>query len=90
MVDYEKYGIIQLTKKGEVVGEYLLTRHEIVQEFLDNLGVENMLLRDTELIEHDISPGTLLNIYIFNKFISKNPEIKEEYDKFRAGFKFDH
>ncbi len=84
MVDYEKYGIIQLTDKGDVVGEFLFNRHEIIQEFLKNLGVEKMLLRDTELIEHGVSPSTLLNIYIFNMFINTNPDIKRQYEVFKA------
>ncbi|NMB39410.1 MAG: DtxR family transcriptional regulator [Firmicutes bacterium] len=84
MVDYEKYGIIRLTEKGKVVGEYLLNRHHIIQEFLKNLGVEKMLLRDTELIEHCVSPSTLLNIYIFNRFISTNPDTKRQYEVFKA------
>lgn len=83
LVDYKRYGIIKLTDKGKELGEYLLKRHEIIQEFLKNLGIEETLLRDTELIEHDVSRNTLGNMYIFNIFFSENPEIKRKYDKFR-------
>ena len=83
LVDYKRYGIIKLTDKGKELGEYLLKRHEIIQEFLKNLGIKETLLRDTELIEHDVSMNALNNMYIFNIFFSENPEIKKKYDKFR-------
>ncbi|MGB4464775.1 MAG: iron dependent repressor, metal binding and dimerization domain protein [Eubacteriales bacterium] len=82
-VEYKKYGIIQLTGAGENVGRYLLERHEIVQEFLSNLGIEDNLLRDTELIEHDLSHNALFAIYSLNKFLSDNPEVKSQYDAYR-------
>ncbi len=35
MVDYEKYGIIQLTGgEGKSLGKFLLNRHNIIEEFL--------------------------------------------------------
>ncbi len=83
LVDYKRYGIIKLTDAGKELGEYLLKRHEIIQEFLKNIGIEETLLRDTELIEHDVSTNALGNMYIFNIFFSENPEIKKRYDKFR-------
>ncbi len=59
LVEYKKYGIIQLTEEGKDIGEFLLRRHEIIQEFLRNLGIEETLIKDTELIEHDVSPSAL-------------------------------
>lgn len=86
LVDYQRYSIIQLTEEGKEIGEFLLKRHEIIQEFLKNLGIEQTLLKDTELIEHDVSLSTLQSIYILNKFLSQNPEVKKQYEAFRIKF----
>ena len=86
LVDYEKYGAIKLTEAGREVGEFLLKRHEIIQEFLKNLGIEETLLKDTELIEHDISLSTLQSMESFNQFLSYNEYIKEQYKVFREEF----
>lgn len=86
LVDYQKYGIIKLTAEGESVGGFLLKRHEIIEEFLENIGAKKELLKDTELIEHDISPNTLQYIYIFNSFLANNTDIKEQYKKYRIDF----
>jgi Mn-dependent DtxR family transcriptional regulator len=74
-ITYEKYGIIQLTEKGTSIGEFLLTRHNTVETFLKNLGVENNVLVETELIEHHLSLDTLKKIEKFNDFMIKNPDI---------------
>lgn len=86
LINYQRYGIIQLTEEGKSLGEFLLKRHEVIQEFLRNLGIEETLLKDTELIEHDVSPDAVQIIYIFNEFMADNPDIKRQYEAFRAKF----
>jgi Mn-dependent DtxR family transcriptional regulator len=83
LVDYEKYGIIRLTHKGEEVGRFLLERHMLIESFLKKIGVTDTLLRDTEMIEHQISMDTLGKIELFNKFIEDNPDILERLKKYR-------
>ncbi|SHF07821.1 iron (metal) dependent repressor, DtxR family [Thermoanaerobacter uzonensis DSM 18761] len=80
-VEYEKYGVINLTEKGEKMGRFLLERHCTVEKFLRNLGVEESLLDQTELIEHNIFLDTLEKMKKFNKFLEENPEVKEKYQK---------
>lgn len=87
LVDYEKYGIIRLTDEGRSLGNYLLNRHKIIEEFLINLGIIETLLKDTEMIEHDISLNTLKSFYIFNIFLSNNPDVVEIYDEFKEKYK---
>ena len=84
LVDYQKYGIIKLTEEGKVMGKYLLNRHEIIEEFLMHLGIEETQLKDTEMIEHDISLNSLHSISIWNKFLSNNPDVRERYETFKA------
>lgn len=83
LVDYKKYGIIQLTDKGEEIGEFLLERHRIIEQFLKNLGViePNVLLKDTETIEHNISVSTLRNLELFNSFLDVNPDVVERFER---------
>lgn len=82
LLNYKKYGIIFLTENGKEVGKYLLQRHEIIEIFLMNLGVNENNLTETELIEHYISTPTLQRINIFNQFIVKNPDITQKLEEF--------
>ncbi|KAB3539095.1 DtxR family transcriptional regulator [Alkaliphilus pronyensis] len=84
LIIYQRYGIIQLTQEGKTIGEFLLKRHDIIQRFLKILGIEETLLKETELIEHDVSSRTLQAIDLFNSFIDQNPDIKKQYEDFRA------
>lgn len=82
LIEYKKYGIIFLTESGRALGEFLLGRHTIIENFLCNLGVKENILLETELIEHNISSVTLQMIDKFNKFLESNPEVKQQYEKF--------
>jgi len=82
LIDYKRYGIIFLTENGREIGKFLLDRHNIIEEFLGNLGVKEDLLVETELIEHSISATTLTKISLFNKFIVQNSEISKKYRGF--------
>mgnify|MGYP003761943013 CR=1 FL=1 len=83
LIHYQRYGIIQLTEEGAVIGAFLLKRHQIIEQFLRNLGIENTLLKDTEMIEHDVSLATLENMRIMNEFLYHNPDVMERYEIFK-------
>lgn len=89
MVDYEKYGPIQLSREGRELGKFLLERHNIIEEFLKIIGTKDSRLRDTEIMEHGVGPITLRNIYMLNKFLVKKPHIIEEFQEFKAKYKKD-
>lgn len=55
----------------------------LIESFLKKIGVTDTLLRDTEMIEHQISMDTLGKIELFNKFIEDNPDILERLKKYR-------
>lgn len=82
LLDYKKYGIIFLSENGREIGKFLLQRHNIIELFLKNLGVQESLLIQTELMEHTITALTLHKINIFNKFCELNPEIFQKYEQF--------
>lgn len=79
LLDYEKYGIIRLTEAGEELGEFLLERHMTIEQFLENLGVRDSLLIETEMIEHHISLTTLNKITQLNQFFHDHPEIHRQF-----------
>lgn len=83
LIFYQKYGVIELTEEGREMGEFLLKRHEIIETFLKNIGANETRLKDTEMIEHDVSVNTLESIYTLNEFLLKNPDIKIKYEFFK-------
>lgn len=85
-VNYRKYGTIKLTASGKKLGQYLLARHEIIEQFLENVGVVNNLLVETELIEHYLSPDTVWKLDSWNKYLAKNPDILLNVDEFRLKY----
>ena len=67
IVNFEKYGTINLTKKGIKKGKYLMWRHKTLEEFLKKINKKNYKLEQIEKIEHYIDHITLINIEKINK-----------------------
>lgn len=86
LIHYKKYGIISLTENGREIGQYLLERHNVLEKFLRMLSNDDSLLIETELIEHSISPETLDNIKVFNEYLSRKPEIMEDFQAFKTAY----
>jgi Mn-dependent DtxR family transcriptional regulator len=83
LVNYEKYGIITLTEAGKNEGEFLLNRHNIIEQFLYFIGCEDNTLLQTEMIEHYISTTTIENIEILYNFFYDNRDVLERYINYR-------
>lgn len=83
LINYEKYGVIELTENGTTLGKYLLDRHIIIEKFLKYLGGRDEVLIETELIEHVISGETVENIKMLNMFLENNPDVLKKYNKFK-------
>lgn len=84
LVNYERYGIITLTQNGKIKGHILLTRHNIVQNFLKSIGLNKNLLEQTEKIEHTINEETLNCMIDYLNFLNDNPDIKIKFEKYKA------
>ncbi len=53
---YEKYRGLSLTMKGKKIGQRLVYRHELLEQFLRVIGVkEEHIYQDVEGIEHHLS-----------------------------------
>ena len=64
----EPYRSIFLTLKGQLIAKKSKRRHQIVYDFLKNLGVDRQTaLVDSEGIEHHVSEKTIIRMEKFNK-----------------------
>jgi len=82
LLNYEKYGIIQLTEDGKEIGSFLLKRHKTIEDFLKIIGLEENILLNAELIEHNVTKDALSKIENLNNFFRDNPEISEKFRKY--------
>lgn len=73
-IDYEKYGVIRLTNKGDEIGKYLLWRHEVIYIFLNLISITNsdQIFVKVELAEHIFSKDTVKNIEVLISFFTEN------------------
>jgi len=71
-VKKEPYRSIFLTLKGQEIASNSKKRHNIVYNFLINLGVDRQVASaDSEGIEHHVSKQTLIKMDKFNKIKKK-------------------
>lgn len=84
LLKYEKYGYIMLEEKGRKIGETLLKRHNLIEALLKIIGISpEIILSETEKIEHTVSDETVKNIEEYISFIRQNPDVAIRYDAFR-------
>ncbi|MDD4566075.1 MAG: metal-dependent transcriptional regulator [Eubacteriales bacterium] len=62
LVTFERYGYIKTTAEGEAIGEYLLYRHDVLNEFLCLVNNSNSETEQVEKIEHFLNEKTIRNI----------------------------
>ncbi|MDG5470585.1 transcriptional regulator MntR [Jeotgalibacillus sp. ET6] len=76
---YEKYRGLVLTKKGTKIGKRLVYRHELLEQFLQIIGVkdENIYI-DVEGIEHHLSWNSIDRIGDLVQMFENRPELIEE------------
>lgn len=74
-VNYEKYRGFVLTDKGNKVGERLVFRHDLLEEFLEIIGVdEDKIYDDVEGIEHHLSWNAIDRIADLVEYFKADPE----------------
>src|SRR5699024_798844 len=74
-VNYERYRGFVLTSKGKKIGERLLYRHDLLEDFLDIIGVdEENIYDDVEGIEHHLSWNSIDRIGDVVKYFKGNTE----------------
>ena len=81
-VKYEKYSVVLLNDKGKMLGEKLLLRHKLSEEFLRMIGVTENVLDEAEKVEHTLSQHTLERMTAFIAFIKTKPNFLKQYTRF--------
>ncbi len=83
LLNYEKYGVINLTDEGEKLGLFFLMRHNTLKELLYLLGADKNLQRDVEQIEHHINADTFESFYALVKFLKENKSILDLFYQYK-------
>ncbi|RJX18763.1 MAG: transcriptional regulator MntR [Ammonifex sp.] len=82
-VNYRKYGVVELTSRGQELGDYLLKRHDTIEQFLSIIGVTEGILEETEKIEHNISEGTLERIRVLVAFMQEHRQWIDAFNDYQ-------
>ncbi|WP_226582959.1 transcriptional regulator MntR [Halobacillus litoralis] len=73
-LNYEKYRGLILTPKGKKVGKRLVYRHELLEQFLELIGVDQEnIYEDVEGIEHHMSWNSIDRIGDLVQFFEEDP-----------------
>jgi Mn-dependent DtxR family transcriptional regulator len=87
-VNYEKYRGFMLTPKGKKVGERLLYRHDLLEEFLEIIGVEKEnIYEDVEGIEHHLSWNSIDRIGDLVTYFKESDERVNDLKEIQQGTK---
>ena len=81
-IEYERYGEIQLTAQGKKFGYYLVTRNQLLQEFLSLIGSKCNFAAEAEAMEHYLSSATIDAIRTLVEFMKENPDWLQAYNSF--------
>ncbi|MFP7493656.1 transcriptional regulator MntR [Terribacillus saccharophilus] len=85
---YEKYRGLILTDKGERVGKRLVYRHQLLEDFLRIIGVEEgNIYNDVEGIEHHLSWNSIERIGNLVEYFQSSKERQEALFKIQQNQK---
>ncbi|HZG85101.1 transcriptional regulator MntR [Paenibacillus sp.] len=83
-VVYEKYRGLILTPKGKKVGKRLVERHQLLEQFLETIGVkQENIYKDVEGIEHHLSSDSILCIESLVEYFRRDPSRLNELRSLR-------
>lgn len=89
-VIYEKYRGFVLTEKGRKIGEKLVYRHDLLEEFLKIIGVdEDKIYEDVEGIEHHLSWHSIDRIGYLVEYFKEDESRIEDLKKIWAKYEAD-
>ncbi|MDR3543277.1 MAG: iron dependent repressor, metal binding and dimerization domain protein, partial [Desulfosporosinus sp.] len=81
-INYERYGEIKLTDQGKEFGYYLVTRNQLLQEFLALICSKCNFAVEAEAMEHYLSTATIDAIKILVNFMKANPSWQQAFNDF--------
>jgi Mn-dependent DtxR family transcriptional regulator len=78
LVKYEKYRGMVLTPTGEAVAAHIAHRHQLLTQFLRQLGLdESVISQDVEGMEHHVSPETFAALERLTRHLEENPALRD-------------
>ena len=82
-VNYERYRGFTLTPTGRQVAQHIKTRHQILTEFLELVGLNpETVEREVEDIEHHLRPETLAIFSLLVRYWRANPAELKAFKRF--------
>ncbi|ANU16168.1 manganese transport transcriptional regulator [Planococcus maritimus] len=79
---YERYRGLMLTPKGQKLGKRLLQRHDLLEQFLRLIGVdEDKIYDDVEGIEHHLSWNSIDRIADLVQLLEEDQDVVEKLKK---------
>ncbi len=82
LVKYEKYRGMVLTGAGEEVAQRIAHRHQLLTDFLRQLGLdEAVIAHDVEGMEHHVSPETFQAIEALTRYLAAHPGVLRDLRK---------
>ena len=81
LIDYEKYGYVELTEKGQDLAGRVLKRHNCLIEFFCHRAPGRQEAADCEAckVEHDLAPDTCSQIHKFLDFYKEEESAGSEW-----------
>ncbi|HLG28507.1 transcriptional regulator MntR [Paenisporosarcina macmurdoensis] len=81
---YERYRGLMLTPKGLKLGKRLVQRHDLLEQFLRLIGVqEDKIYEDVEGIEHHLSWNSIDRIADLNQALEENPDFLQKLEELK-------
>ncbi|AFQ42779.1 metal-dependent transcriptional regulator [Desulfosporosinus meridiei] len=71
---YQRYGEINLSEKGKKLGNFLVKRNQLLQEFLVLINTDCDIAAEAEAMEHYLSEATIRSIQAIVTFLNENPK----------------
>ena len=82
---YEKYRGLTLTPKGQKLGKRLVQRHELLEQFLRLIGVdEERIYEDVEGIEHHLSWNSIDRIADLVQLLEEEPQLTSKLEEMKS------
>ncbi|BAK14816.1 Mn-dependent transcriptional regulator [Solibacillus silvestris StLB046] len=82
---YEKYRGLTLTPKGQKLGKRLVQRHDLLEQFLRLIGVdEERIYEDVEGIEHHLSWNSIDRIADLVQLLEEEPQITKKLEEMKS------
>ncbi|MFD1032056.1 transcriptional regulator MntR [Metaplanococcus flavidus] len=81
---YERYRGLVLTPQGQKLGKRLVKRHDLLEQFLRLIGVEEeRIYDDVEGIEHHLSWNSINRIADLVQVLEEDPQLIEKLEKLK-------